>query len=393
MKVKIFFATLALLALAACSEDNFKHPYGADDGKGPGKVEVISSESIPGGAIIEIKGPSDKDLLYIKGVYKIKSGKTVDVKISAYDNKMTIEGFCDTDPKEITLYAVDRNENEGEPITYTVVPGLSPIVSTAKTTKVKESFGGAAVSLENIYKGNLIVEVLSKDEFGMWQTFKTEYTSNKDIRITVRGFDPEPTDLGVVLRDRWDNVSDTVFAQVVPLEEYELNKALFKDNHLEGDEPFGGWGFPLENAWDGITTTDNYGMAHTNSFASFPISFTIDLGVTTKLSRYLYWSRNPGYEYVHGNMKEWEIYGRADKPTDGSWDGWELILKCESIKPSGLPPGQNTQEDLEHARNGEEFEFDIDVPDVRYLRFKALSTFDGTTMVHFHELTFFGQKK
>ena len=92
-------------------------------------------------------------------------------------------------------------------------------------------------------------------------------------------------------------------------------------------------------------------------------------------------------------MKEWEIYGRADKPTDGSWDGWELILQCESIKPSGLPPGQNTQEDLEHARNGEEFEFDIDVPEVRYLRFKALSTFDGTTMVHFHELTFFGQKK
>ena len=270
---------------------------------------------------------------------------------------------------------------------------MSPLRAAFSTIDVKEAFGGATVSLENEFKGNLIVEILTKDEFEQWQPIRTEYTAVKDIRLPVRGLDPKPTDFGVILRDRWDNVSDTLFAQLTPLEEYELNKSLFKDNHLDGDEPFGGWGHILANAWDGITSGDNVGMAHTNTFASFPISFTIDLGVTTKLSRYVYWSRNPDYEYMHGNMKDWEIYGRSDKPVDGSWDGWTFLLKCESFKPSGLPSGQNTAEDIEHARNGEEFEFDIDVPEVRYLRFKALSTFSGTNMVHFHELTFYGQKK
>ncbi len=393
MNMRLLSMIIVLLAMSSCKEDDFRHPFGPNDGEGPGKVEVLSYEPIPGGAVIEFKGPADKDLLYVRGVYKVASGKEVDVKVSAYDNKMTVEGFCDTDEKEVLIYAVDRSENVGEPVRFAFVPGLSPLRAAFSTIDVKEAFGGATVSLENEFKGNLIVEILTKDEFEQWQPIRTEYTAVKDIRLPVRGLDPKPTDFGVILRDRWDNVSDTLFAQLTPLEEYELNKSLFKDNHLDGDEPFGGWGHILANAWDGITSGDNVGMAHTNTFASFPISFTIDLGVTTKLSRYVYWSRNPDYEYMHGNMKDWEIYGRSDKPVDGSWDGWTFLLKCESFKPSGLPSGQNTAEDIEHARNGEEFEFDIDVPEVRYLRFKALSTFSGTNMVHFHELTFYGQKK
>lgn len=92
-------------------------------------------------------------------------------------------------------------------------------------------------------------------------------------------------------------------------------------------------------------------------------------------------------------MKEWEIYGCADKPAgDGSWDGWTLLRKCESIKPSGLPNGQQTTEDIEHATKGEELEFDINLPPVRYIRIKALKSFDGTNMVHIAEVAFYGQK-
>lgn len=74
-------------------------------------------------------------------------------------------------------------------------------------------------------------------------------------------------------------------------------------------------------------------------------------------------------------------------------DGWILLSECECKKPSGLPPGQNTQEDIDYATNGEEFEFDPNLPAVRYIRFKGLESFDNSTRIHIEEVTFFGQKK
>ncbi len=91
-------------------------------------------------------------------------------------------------------------------------------------------------------------------------------------------------------------------------------------------------------------------------------------------------------------MKEWEVWGRADKPDQsGSWDGWTLLTTCESYKPSGLPVGQFSNEDKEYASAGEEFVFPADVPAVRYIRFKALSTFTGVKFIHLMEVTFYGK--
>lgn len=42
----------------------------------------------------------------------------------------------------------------------------------------------------------------------------------------------------------------------------------------------GGWGWTMNFMWDGITSGNN--MCHTNPFNSFPVSFTFDLGITTK---------------------------------------------------------------------------------------------------------------
>lgn len=388
---KIITVTCLVLALTSCQEDDFRQAYGPNDGMAPGKVEVVSSESIPGGAVINYKNPADKDLMYVKACYKLASGREMEVRVSAYDNKVAIEGYNDVSEKEVKFYCVDRNENVGEPVSYTFVPGVSALEKAFGTINVEVAFGGATITLENGEKGNLIVNVLSKDSLNQWYSVRTEYTSIKNIKLPLRGFKSDERVFGVYLRDRWDNVTDTLFTTLTPLEEYKLDKKKFKEVVLPNDEPFGGWGFGMSNIWDDIVSANS--MCHTNPFNSFPVSFTFDLGTTTKLSRYVYWCRQPDYWYSHGNMKVWEVYGRADKPDeDGSWDGWLFLNQFESIKPSGLPPGQQTTEDIEHAKNGEEFEFNITSPAVRYIRFKVLGTFDGTNMVHFSEITFYGQK-
>jgi len=66
-------------------------------------------------------------------------------------------------------------------------------------------------------------------------------------------------------------------------------------------------------------------------------------------------------------------------------------MDVESVKPSGLPVGQNSDEDLALMYKGEEFNFPSGAPAVRYLRFKINETWNKTTFFHIGELTFWGQ--
>src|SRR3546814_18376720 len=83
-----------------------------------------------------------------------------------------------------------------------------------------------------------------------------------------------------------------------------------------------------------------------------PQWFTFDLGVTARLSRLVLFKRlSNRFLYNSGAVKRWSLYGSNDPNPDGSFDeSWIFLMECNSIKPSGLPPGENTNEDLEYAR-------------------------------------------
>ena len=57
---------------------------------------------------------------------------------------------------------------------------------------------------------------------------------------------------GVIVRDRWDNATDTVFATVTPWEEYELDKGKFNEVILDNDIPMNAWGHWMGKLWHGI---------------------------------------------------------------------------------------------------------------------------------------------
>ena len=148
----------------------------------------------------------------------------------------------------------------------------------------------------------------------------------------------------------------------------------------------------MDNAGHGLNSW-NYAHGYDFNPSEFPVWFTFDMGQTAQLSRFTSWQRSMGgsYYYRAGAIKEWEVWGRSDLPSsDGSWDGWTKLADCESIKPSGWPAGSNSEEDITYASKGEEFEFPADIPPVRYIRFKILSTHDGAGLVVMQQLWFYG---
>ncbi len=145
----------------------------------------------------------------------------------------------------------------------------------------------------------------------------------------------------------------------------------------------------MENLWDDNTGTIYY----TGAGSGMPTWFTFDLGLTSNLKRFIYNQRNSpaSVRWGNHNARFFEIWGMADTPNpDGSWDGWTKLMGVESIKPSGLPLGQITDEDMEVLLKGEEFDFPKGIPAVRYLRIKVNGTWAETTSLHIAELTFWG---
>jgi hypothetical protein len=131
----------------------------------------------------------------------------------------------------------------------------------------------------------------------------------------------------------------------------------------------------------------------------FPQWITIDLGVTARLSRFMFWDRGAGtgsWIYTHGNVKHMELWGSTDPNPDGSFDGWTKLIDVHSFKPSGLPPGDNTSEDVEYAAAGQEFMFPLDTPPVRYIRLVCIESWTAPPespngFMHISEVSFWGQ--
>lgn len=146
----------------------------------------------------------------------------------------------------------------------------------------------------------------------------------------------------------------------------------------------------MESLWDNNISTFYY----TGKNTGIPTWFTFDLGQTARLGKVRYNQRSTpaSIQWGGSNAKQFEIWGIAETPpTDGSWNNWTKLLDVTSIKPSGLPLGQVTDEDQVVVIAGEVFTFQADSPPVRYIRIKVNSTWGNTQMFHIAELTFWGQ--
>ena len=297
------------MGLTGCSEDNNMKPF-SDNQTPPGQVTNIQMKPGAGSVDISYTLPDDKDLLYVKAVYTLQSGKQREVRASYYTNSMTLDGFFDTEEHEVKIYSYNKSEVASDPVTIQVQPKESPI----------------------------------------W--------------AVRRGLDTLTYEVGAVIRDKFQNYTDTIFAQISPYFETDLEKSKYRDGRLPGDTPERGGSEGIAKLWDGNTTAAQRYMTAQPEDGS-PSSCTIDIGQTAQLSRLKFWTypewmaSGPWPYYFRGTPRIIEVWGSQNPNPDGSWDSsWYLLSRYEVIKPSGLPYGQMSDEDKRYAEAGFNVELD-----------------------------------
>jgi hypothetical protein len=201
---------------------------------------------------------------------------------------------------------------------------------------------------------------------------------------------------GAYIRDRWSNYSDTLKAELTPAFEKELDKSLFRAMDFPTD-----YNTPNSSAtvmarlWNGLTSSNQDFLTKpstTPGVGGIPQWFTFDLGIKSQLSRLVVHTRDNEARFIYnsGTVKTWEIWGSNDPNPDGSWESWTKLLVCESVKPSGLPVGEYSAEDLAFVRAGWDFSFPAGTPKVRYIRWKTLANWGSVTHINMTEATFYG---
>jgi hypothetical protein len=392
----LMLSGICLLLFLGCSKDQLK-PVN-DDGSVPLPVTNVKVENLSGGASITYNLPAGGKALYVLAEWE-QQGKVMTAQASYYNTSVLVEGLGDTQPRDIQLYAVGRNLKRSEPVTVQINPLTPPGLSILESLDINEDFGGLRIDFTNVNEAPVSIEVFYVNDLGVWVSKDVFYTERLSGRLFVRGFDAEERMFGFTVKDKWGNITERLTRTLTPLFEREFDKSLFStlSPTLPGD--MGVYpGSALSNLWSGNYTggdIESNGFFRSANSVTLPAHFTFDMGVVGKLGRYVMRQRGaynpPGtFIYSGGGPRRWEVWGRADRPTSGGWDGWIKLMDCEIIKPSGLPVDTRDQSDIEAAQAGHEFSFSPDLPLVRYIRINVLSNWGGVQYVNLAELSFFG---
>ncbi|WP_298648081.1 DUF5000 domain-containing lipoprotein [uncultured Proteiniphilum sp.] len=394
---KYILMIFIVLCMPRCSDEVWRGIPTNENTPAPPRVTDIQTVSTPGGAKISYTLPKSENLLYVMAEYSLRD-KVIQKKSSYYSNSLSIEGFPDTRNYDIKLYSVSRDGVKSSPVNVTITPLTPPVVSILNSIMLEPTFGGIKVHFDNENEAEVKLTVITTDSLGDLYTVDTYYTKRKNGVFSVRGFEVEERNFGLYVLDRWNNYSDTVYAEITPWFEEQLDKSKFKPLHLPTDtyEAHASATYTLDQLWNNVWGTT--AAFHTKPNTGIPQWFTFDLGVKASLSRFKFYHRlasgtgasGSDGQYSAGDPRVMEVYGSNAPDPDGSWDNWTLIGQFESVKPSGQASGF-TSEDIQFAcHDGEDFEFPV-ADDYRYLRFKVLEVWGGVTYIYIAELTFWGK--
>jgi hypothetical protein len=407
---KLILSLFLIVLMASCYKQEFHNPLYGDEGA-PGPISNAVVKNIPGGAIIEYTLPDNENLLYVKAKYE-RQGKIVESKSSFYKKSILVEGLGDTLQREVKLYTVSRSEELSEPVSVIINPLAPAIQKVLSSLQIKESFGGMNINFQNPESTgekpyNIVIGIVGWDStLNEWQDVDAYYTGLSGGNFSVRGLAAVKRKFGFFVKDTWDNITDTIVQELTPIYEEQIDGS--KITYAKGKFPvpqipplpIGGGpvlepgnlsSWPFDHLFDGEIGNNGF---HSNEKNPIPAWFAMDLGKTIRLSRYKLWQRNSngGYLYSHGNPHEWEIWG-TNTPNDVN--SWVLLDHEIMVKPSGLPIGQVSNDDVAVAELGHEYEFPLTTPAVRYIGWKLIDNWasiqGATGFMHISELRFWGQ--
>jgi len=194
--------------------------------------------------------PSSDGLRYVTAEYYLNGEKIVR-KSSYYDNSILVEGFPTAGEYEVNLYAVSWSDVKSSPVTAKINPLEPPYLTAFKSLVVQPTFGGIYISFENENASSLKISVIATDSLGEWILLDTHYTDAIKGGFAIRGLTTDTRKFGFYVRDRWDNYSDTLYADLAPLFETEIDKKNFLWIQLPSDVTLFWYSDLPPRAWDG----------------------------------------------------------------------------------------------------------------------------------------------
>ena len=404
MKRILYSLFLATILTSACSRVDVIKPMGSKTA--PGQVTIRDVVNGPGNAILYYNLPDDDNLKYVKAVYEPRPGEETSINASAFTDSLVLDGFKDEGTYEVKLYSVSFGEAYSEPVRLKVSPLTPPYKAIASALNCVRAFGGVQVTFANPTGAALAVSVQKQSENGSWEELDTYYTSEKNVKYSVRGQEPVETRYKVSISDHWGDTAYSREYVLTPMFEVLCDKSLFKGLKPAGDNwTITMWGGAsnnnsLECAFDG-SYSRSAPIFQTKATGKLPVSFTIDLGKEYVLSRYKFY---PCQGFKAGHPRRFQIWVATELNPDasvvlvdalGNQDPyWTLLGEFESFRPSGFTVSATVQartdDDVLLCKNGEEWEFPVGIQPVRYARIRVLTTWDGVQYIEYPEIDFFG---
>jgi hypothetical protein len=397
--ILLILLILPMLSMLTSCEEEFSGQYAVDSipPKPVGNPQVVN---FPGGATITYTLPDETDLLYVGVKYTLPNGNVQDMKVSVFTNSLTVKGFSFSQEYRLQLFAVDRSGNASAPCEVVIHPEDAPIYTILKTLQCTETFGGFKVDWENPWGEDITITFLKKNEAGAYELVDAIYSSEKEAHRAVRGQESKPATFAVYIKDLYNNHTDTTEFTITPWFEMQLNKSNFLEMPKLPAFQLHDWGlFTLNALWDDNLGIDDpmgvvYYIRATEGINAY---FTMDLGVTARLSRFRFWGRGGDWYFRLHNPYDFYLMGTNDPAVaqnSASQDSdWTLLDNFISKRPSGKDSNQAVtvgDEDWLYATAGEEFELPNDAPAVRYIRFRVRKSWSGTNALHLAEIRFWG---
>ena len=368
----------------------------------PGKVSVTNIEPLNGGALISFDLPPDNDLLYVKAQYVNSLGNEVFKASSRFGNSIEVDGFNDTLSHKVSLYAIDRSNNQSEAVEVQITPLESFIFLVQNSIAIKPDLGGVQVSWENPAEKTVFVYLYYSDKD---QEKSRILSSNKmSDSFIVRGLDSLDYEFSTMVEDFNGNKTEKqLVATVKPLFEEKIDKttwSLVESLSIDGNA----WEGVTENFWDDvIDTKENPGdnsyfiinRDDNGGILNYPLDIVIDFDKKIILNRFVVWQRaywyvagNNGisadpYYYQNENMRSFDLWASNDKQE------WVLLGEFDIGDPKdedgNIPPDK-----IKEAIDGHEFELDETSEPFQYLKFSITSSYGSETNVYGSEITLFG---
>ena len=394
MKTRNFLSIFlfSLILLISCDENE------SGDTVAPGSITIENIIPTNGGGIISYSLPSDSDILFVRAEYTNSLGDDVYRVSSSHNNSVEIDGLNQDTPINVRLYVVDESQNISDPTEVEFTPLPSFIYLVQESISISPELGGVRIEWENIAEKTVYVHlhIVNGDD----EEIRILSSDKEFENISVRGLESVETTFLTKVEDFDGNITDLEEkATISPLFEEMIDKSTWTlvDNlSVNGNA----WEGSTVNFWDDVVDT-----AATNSDNSYfiiwrdqnggvlnwPLDIVINLNKNVQVHRFKVWQRafwyngptGIPYYYQEENMRSFDLFASNNA------QDWTLLGQFDIGDPSDQD-GNISQDFIDAAAEGHDFDLEGVSDAFRYLKFSITSNFGSDTYVHGSEITLWG---